>query len=365
MADVVTIVNGRTYVLDDIAHVSDLTWSHGWPYGCLETSWSMDLPPNTYPSALMPAPNHDVRVEIWDGPIRVWCGYLTEPNPGETWGLHAVGWYGAFASLLALDATPTPTAIPSTAVTQAITRAGLPIVVGSTLSTTSIAAADKTITANYVLPLLDAYAEQIGQRWMIDADYTLTFAADPTTPTLVLDNDEALRGTADDSYVTDVYPRFVSSVDMTTGEPDGWGLGHVGTTSQPAGRRERAMDVTELGQMLQATAEGYAQSQLDLNDARKGYTTGLEVRYGDLKTLGGVPRRLGLVKGRDMFRSFNVADVSGQVQLGLSVDVALSKTVYRDGDSTLRIEPLGLAPRTFVDVLRAQKPAQRFDGTAA
>lgn len=365
MADVVTIVNGRTYVLDDIAHVSDLTWSHGWPYGCLEASWSMDLPPNTYPSALMTAPDDDVWVEIWDGPVRVWCGYLTEPNPGEVWELHAVGWYGAFANLLALDATPAPTAIPSAAVTEAISRAGLPIVVGSTLSSTSIAAADETVSANYVMPLLDAYCEQIGQRWMIDADYVLTVAADPATPTLVLDNDDALRGTADDSYVTDVYPRFVSSVDMTTGEPDGWGLGHVGTASQSAGRRERAMDVTDLGQMSQVTAEGYAQAQLDLNDARKGYTTGLDVRYGDLKTLGGAPRRLGLVRGRDMFRSFNVADASGQVQLGLSVDVTLGKTVYRDGESTLRIEPLGLAPRTFTDVQRANKPKATFDGTAA
>lgn len=365
MADVVTIVNGRTYLLDDIAHVSGLAWSHGWPHGCLEASWSMDLPLNTYPAALMPAPNNDVRVEAWDGPIRVWCGYLTEPNPGEVWELHAVGWYGAFANLLALDATPAPSAVPATAVPQAISRAGLPIVVGSTLSSASITAANETVSANYVLPLLDAYAEQIGQRWMIDADYVLTFAADPTTPTLVLDNDDALRGTADESYVTDIYPRFVATVDPSTGDATSWGLGHVGTAAQPAGRRERAMDVTDLGQIAQATAEGYASEQLALNDARKGYTSGLEVRYGDLLTTGGVPRRLGLARGRDMFRSFNVADASGQIQLGLTADVVIGKTTYRDGETTLAVEPLGLAPRTFADVLRANKPTDTFNGAAA
>lgn len=359
MADIVTIVDGREYVLGDLANIADLTWSHGWPYGCLEASWSMDLPPDVYPAALMPRADHDVWVEIWDGPVRVWSGYLKEPDPGETWTLHAVGWYAAFANLLALDSTPAPSAVPSVAVAQAIARASLPVTVGTTLSSISIADADETVVANYVLPLLDTYAAQIGQRWMVDADYVLTVAADPTTPTLVLDNDEALRGVADDDYMTDIYPRFVSSVDGITGEPDGYGLGHVAASSRPAGRRERSMDLTDLGYLSGGTgdANGYAQSQLDLNGSRMGYTRGLTVRYGDLVKLGGAPRRLGLVRGRDMFQSFNVADASGQVQLGLSANVAIGKTRYRDGEATLDVEPVGMATRNFVDTLRALNQA--------
>lgn len=366
MVDVVTIVNGRQYLLGDIANIADLTWSHGWPYGCLEASWSMDLPPDVFPAALMPRVDNDVWVEIWDGPVRTWSGYLIEPDPGDTWTLHAVGWYGAFNNLLALDATPAPSAVPDTAVTQAIARAGLPITIGTALSTSSIAEADETVSLNYVLPLLDTYADQVGQRWMVDADYVLTVAPDPTTPTLVLDSDDVLRGSADDDYVTDVYPRYVSSVDGTTGEPDGWGLGHVATTSRPAGRRERAQDLTDLGFLGSVgAANTYAQAQLDLNGSRMGYTRGLTVLDGDLRRLGGAKRRLGLVRGRDMFRSFSVADASGQVQLGLTADIVIGKTTYTDGESTLAIEPVGLAARTFVDVMRSNRPTETFNGTAA
>lgn len=368
MAIVVTIVGDRRYVLDDIPNVTigDLTWQHGWPYGCLEASWTMDLPPDVFPAALMPRPDNEVRIEIWDGPVRVWAGYLMEPDPGETWTLHAVGWYAAFANALCLTADESTTsAVPSVAVSAAITRFGLPVTIGTTLSSTSIAEADETVSANDVKLLLDTYAAQIGQRWMVDADYVLTVAPDPTTPTLVLDSTEVLRGSADDSYITDIYPRYVNSVDID-GKPDGYGLGHVGSTAQPAGRRERAMDLTDLGMLgSDAAANVYAQAQLDLNGSRMGYTRGLTVRYGDLVRMGGAPRRLGLVRGRDMFRSFNVADASGQVQLGLTADVTIAKTTYRDGESTLAIEPVGLVPRTYVDVQRADKPKDTFDGTAA
>jgi hypothetical protein len=365
MADVLTIVNGREYLLGDLAHVGELTWEHGWPYGCLSASWTLDLPPDVYPAALMPRADHDVRVEIWDGPVRVWAGYLTEPVPGETWTLNALGWYAAFGNVLALTADESTTsAVPDVFVPAAITRAGLPVTIGSTLSSVSMAAADETIAANTVLAGLDQSAALLGHRWMVDADYVLTMAADPTTATLVLDNDEALRGVADDDYVTDTYPRYVSAVSGST--PTAWGLGHVASTSQPAGRRERAMDITDLGYLPNdAAANVYAQAQLDLNGSRMGYTNGLTVRYGDLLRLGGSPRRLGLVKGRDMFRSFNVADASGQVQLGASTNVVIGKSRYRDGEKTIDVQPVDIAARTFVDTLRALKPVDEFDGTAA
>lgn len=360
MADVVTIVDGVSTSLGEIAGVSDLQWSHGWPYGCLQASWRMDLKPNTFPRALTP----NAQVEIWDGPIRVWAGYLSEPVPGSPWELHATGWYAAFSSLLALDATPAPTAIPSVAVAQAITRASLPVTVGSTLQSTTISSADETVATNYVLALMDTYAAQSGQRWAVDADRVLTVAADPPDVFYVLDSMEALRGTADDDYVTDVYSRYVSSVDGVTGDPDGWGLGHVGVSSPPAGRRERAMDVTDLGLMTSATADGYAQGQLDLNSARMGYTNGLTVARGEMLRPGGAPVRLAQVKAGRLLRSFNVADASGQVQVGATADVVIGRTQYVDGEQTIQIEPVGLAPRTFVDTLRVLRQSDEFDGAA-
>lgn len=361
MAQVVTIVDGISYLLDDIANVAGLTWSTAWPGGCLEASWQMDLKPNTFPRALTAGGY----VEVWDGPIRAWSGYLSEPVPGETWTLHAKGWSTMFARLLALTADESaPSAVPNVAIPAAITRAGLPITVGSSLSAVSITEADETVSLNSVAALLDAYAAQEGKRWRVDADNVLWVEDDPTSAHYTHDSPDPLRGTADDDYVTDVYPRFVSSVDGG-GEPDGWGLGHVSTASQPAGRRERAMDVRDRGIMLEADAEALAQPQLDLNGARMGYTNGLEVVYGELVRPGGSPARLGLVRGGEMFTSFNVADASGQVQLGMTADVVIGRTTYVDGSRTLRVDPVGLAPRTFVDTLAALKVPETFDGSAA
>lgn len=362
MADVVTIVGGVEYAVGDIAHVGDLTRSTAWPYGCFEASWTVDLPPNTYPRAL----TANAWVEIWDGPVRVWVGYLSEPVPGEPWTCHAKGWYAAFASLLCLTADQSTTsAVPNVVVPAAITRAGLPITVVSTLPSTSITSGDETVSANYVLPFMDAWTSESGQRWSIDADYRLTVAADPTVARYVYDSTEALRGTADDDYVTDAYPRFVATVDPVSGDPTTYGLGHVATASQPAGRRERAMDVTSRGLMVTADANSLAQGQLDLNGARMGYTNGLDVVYGELVRPGGSPVRLGLVKAGEMLTAFNVADASGQVQLGMTADVVIGRTTYRDGDSVLAVQPVDMAARMFVDTLVALKAPGSFAGTAA
>lgn len=359
MAEVVTIVDGVTYLLGDLAHVSGLQWSHG-EHGCLSASWRMGLKPNTYPRAL----TANASVEIWDGPIRVWAGYLSEPVPGSPWELHAKGWYAAFGNLLALDSTPAPTAIPDTAVDEAIARASLPVTVGSVLQATSITSADETVALNYVLPLLDTYAEQNGMRWMVDADRVLTLYSDPTVAHFILDSPDPLRGTADDDYVTHVFPRFVSSLDVD-GAPDGWGLGEVSTASTPAGIRERGMDVTDRGLMTEPDAEGYAQGQLDLNGARMGYTNALTVAFGDLLRPGGTPARFAHVRNGQLVQSFNAADASGQVQLGMIANFVSGETTYVDGERTILIKPVGLASRTFVDTLKALKPKDSFDGTAA
>lgn len=361
MAEVVAIVGGVEYLLGDLANVGDLVWSTAWSYGCFEASWSLDLPPNTYPRAL----SANAQVEIWDGPVRVWVGYLSEPVPGEPWTCHAKGWYASFASLLCLTADESTTsAVPNVVVPAAIARAGLPITVASPLPSLSITSGDETISANYLLAFMDAWTSESGQRWGIDADYRLTVAADPTTARYVYDSTEALRGTADDDYVTDAYPRYVASLDVD-GNPDSWGLGHVATASQPAGRRERAMDVTSRGLLTGPDANTLAQGQLDLNGARMGYTNGLDVVYGELVRPGGSPARLGLVKAGEMLTAFNVADASGQVQLGMTADVVIGRTTYRDGDSVLAVQPVDMAARTFVDTLAALKTPGTFDGTAA
>lgn len=359
VAEVVTTVDGVSYSLGDIAHVSDLSWSTGWPFGCLEASWQMDLPVTSFPTAVMP----NAMVEIWDGPVRVWSGYLKEPVPGEPWRVHAVGWYATFANLLALDASEIPTSVPDDAVFEAISRAGLPITVASSLASTPITSDSETVSMNPVSSLLDAYAAQEGKRWRVDADRRLWVEADPVDATYLLESTEVARGVADDDYATAMYARYVSSVDVD-GNPDGYGVEPAVVSSPPAGRRERSLDLTDQGVLLAVDAEALASNHLDLNRARLGYISGVEVRFGELVRPGGSPARLGLVRAGEMYEAFNAADASGRIALGSTVPVVIGRTSYTDGGDTLRIDPVGLAPRTFTKVLRAQQPVWTFEGAA-
>lgn len=348
MAEIVVAGSVR---LSHYGAVTDLTWSTGWgndrPGGCQEASWLMDLPGDRS----FPPLQAGRTVEIYDGPARVWKGYLSEPVRDAPWQLHARGAASFAGDYLALDATGAPTTITTTAVTAAINR-GFPVTGSSGIASGALAAT--AVKANRLGDLLDAAATKQADRWAVFADGVLVMAADPTTPKWYLHLADAASGVADDQYITHVYARYVSAVDAN-GNPTAYGIAVVSDDTAAArwGRSEHALDLTSLGLLSSAQAQAHASGVLAQNGARMGFTEPFEATPDNLTSLGGIPARLSLVKAGDMVRVFGVTDPAGMVELRGYRDIVIGETQYVDGSDVLTLKPVGMAPRTLVDVIAA------------
>jgi hypothetical protein len=368
VAEFVTTVGGVDYVLGDIGHTSGGRWSTTWPGGCESASVLIDIAPTAYSAAF----SQGADFAVWDGPKRIWTGYVKEFEPPTFDGparIHARGFYTLAGEYLALAADGlTPTSTPQTAVNEAINR-GLPWVNAATLSTSPFSSAEQTVELNTLAALLEEYLASIGQRAWVDEDRTLRVAADPTTPRWFFNNAEPLRGVADDDYVTHLYGRYVSA--LTEGEPSAWATVKAGGAETGAKRREQPLDLRDLGfYASSSTPQAITTAELGLIGARYGYTSAAVPAHGELLTEGGAPGRLGHVKAGEMFRAFTVADMTGRVQAGLTADVVIGRTEYEDGADTVTLTPMDLAPRTFGAIQRAEKErrdreAAEFKGDAA
>lgn len=353
---VITSAGARLW-LSQMADVSGVTWSSRWganmPGGCYEASWTMDLPPHASHPDLIPGR----RVEVWDGPVRVWTGELTEPDRGEPWSLYARGLARVAAEYLCLDATGAPSSKPTTSVDEAIIR-GLPWIRYDALSDVAFSAAASTVDLNRVDALLNAWSEEAGKRWAVFADRIVIATADPTTPKWVLSPGIGVMGVADDEYATHVTARYVSSV-TADGVPNGWAQVTVPEPPAPSpaadryGRREFPLDLTPLMLLTAARAKSLAQGRLDQASARMGWTSPIEATADELTTMGGVPARLSQIQAGDMLRINGILDADGNLRIGASVDVVLGEVRYADGAQSIYLAPVGLVPRSLSDVLAA------------
>lgn len=348
---------GRSWLLRSLGLHADEAWSWGWPYGCLEASWSMALPVTSQ----HPAFTYGNHVQILDGTGPVFGGILSEVRHGEPWTLNARGFYSLAKDYQARDATGAPTSIPSVAVEQAIAR-GLPWTMPATgISTQPFTSNEETRKVNTVADLLNAWTTSIGQRWGVDALGQLFVAPDPVTPTLHLRTGTAFMGSADDEFITDIWAEYVTAVDID-GKPTA--TARVLVTDEEAvaayrTRREYELDLTGLGIMEALDATAHAKGRLDLGRARMGYVDAVEVGRGELRTVGDVPQRLTLLRTPVMMRAFTVADSQGNVRPGLTVDEVVGE-IRCNPDGTAVLAPVGMVPRTLSDVLaapQAEKPA--------
>lgn len=362
MVDVVTTWAGRDYLMGDLGFVGDTSWETEWPFGCTTASWTVTMPRNF---SVVNATRIGADVQIFDGPILTWGGYLSEVEPAaEQWTFHAKGYYALAENYLATTTGKVPTSIPSVAVSRAITD-GWNVTAATTLPATPLSETDQTVEFNTVRALLDELAASTGRRWKVNEARQLILANDPTTPRWHLDNGDALLSAADDDYLTAIFARYVTA--ESAGEASAWG---VATAVNPVVgnlRREEPLDLTPLGLTTNATAAAAdAANRLALAGQRRGFISGLEIAYGDLTTLGGAPVRLGQVKAGEMLRAYTVADAAGVVQVGATQDIVIGRTAYTDGSDTLQVVPVGLTPRQLSTILAApQKPPEPFTATAA
>lgn len=348
---------------DMLGYAGPVTYSTRWPIGCWEATWEMDLAPDFTDTAARPSSTN--RVEIFWGALRLWVGWLSEVERGgrgEPWRFTAFGLARLANRYVALDDLGVPTSSASHAVTEAVVR-GLPWQLPTLMPTWAPLTTDEeTVKPNRLGDLLDAAAEENGQKWAVFGDGIFTFGTDATAAAWGLTPDVGMSSTTDEEYRTHIYARRVSSESGTPPRPDGWETELVARAA-PLGRYEDYLDLTGRGLMSEAQALGAAQGVLDSTGQRMAYVAPFEGTTVSLTSLGGIPAELALVRAGQAVTIWGLLDSLGNPAFGASTVITLGEVTYTDGDDTIRLAPVGMAARDVSSIIaEASKPPEGFQG---
>lgn len=327
--------------LHALTKVSDLRWKHGADGGCLEASWSISQRPGSFS---FPVLRRGAEVEIFDGIIRVWYGRLSEPGE-ETSACLAVGPLSDASRYLCVTSANQPTSSVNTGITQAIVD-GLKITYNGDAPTGVPATGPQYLDA-----AIAAAATSTSTRATVRADGILRFEADPTVPSLVIAPGVASLGRSDEDWATHVYCYYVSAVSGTPSAPSAWATALASAPDQAAlyGRATQFVDLTDRGLLTSAQAAAIATGILAKTGARLSITNGLTVTSAQLRDVGGQRASLAQVTAGRMVRLLGVRTPDGA---GSSVvDVVIGSTDYLDGSGQITLNPLGMVPRSFADVI--------------
>lgn len=343
--------------LDSRFTVSDLRDStiyrrEGWS-GDYQASCTWSAPPGFSADWLC----RGALFEVVEHGLVTWRGVLSEPDVGDVWSLHANGLGSLADEHLSVVAGPTLSTVPNDVVDYAIGTDGLAWQRWESLGSASVGSADGEATVS-VSKLLDRAAQAQGKRWHVDTAGEVTFRTDPTTPTFTMTPGSGYMGTADDQYVTHLYGYYVSSVNGTTGLPDGWGL-VVGSDSVAAakfGRKALTVDLTALGLMTAVAAQANIEGRFALVGGRMGWTNGVDLSVFNLRRLGSGPASPLNVRAGDMLRIPGVMDARSTATVRASIDVVLGEVTRVHAERRAFATPVGFTPRDFQG---AVAPAQR------
>lgn len=312
--------------------VGALSYDHSYGGGCLSAQWTLDAP--SYFSDQGAKAGR--LVSIYDGPLRVWYGRLTEPARGTPWTFNAEGFQAALADYAPLDTSgvnPVPTTDPNVALTDATTLRGLPVTVPTVLPTV----ATVTQAPNLISDLLNQIADLTGQKWQVDRDGHVTMAPPPTDIDYLFMLDDTF-GRTFDGYATDMYVKFTDVADSTVKMVTAGPL----TGQRPFGRVEQVIDLTQDPPMTVPDAQTLVDAARDLLGERLNYTNTLTCVPGQLLSVGGLPVRLSTVRAGQVIRLVGGAATDsgiGEVRYSVGLPVVIGQTSYDAVGDVLQITP--------------------------
>lgn len=332
-------IDGRLLAELGVGDAGKVEWSHG-ERGCREAAFSLPLSRGRRHPLLSGRP----LVELMAGPSSLWTGRLAEPDWTEM-RFTALGLAADAGNFQALDSSSNSTAEPDTAVDEAIDR-GWGVTRGAGIDAAAIS--DLTEGINSVAAILDTSADEQGEWWQVTADRVLSMSGQPAAPTYQIVPGVVDLGYADDDYSPTIAVRYRT----TTG-----GFATELVTDAAAetrfGPREVPWDVTDLGPMTQARAQGLGAGVLAKGRSRLGWVSQIEVSANELLTMGGVPASLPLVRSLEVVRIHvdydDMLDLDGRT----FVDAMIGQTDYEAGSPTIRLSPVGKVAQTLSEVMEA------------
>lgn len=306
-----------------------------WDGGCVEASWQHRSGPHSALKATS-------LVQIFDGAIPVWAGQIREYDPDS--GVVSCVGLSAEATALAVDSTGAATAVPDTALSVAVSRGALRWVV-PVLS--SVPWSDLSDGVSTIDTMLNALARQYDRHWGVGPDRTLYWEATPTAPRWHIAPGVVRLALAEDDYASHLYGTY----DDGTATPK---VATVGDAASAArwGRQERSVDLTPMGAITLATAQGVLTSMLSRGMARPQYSGPLELTAGQLINPGGSPAHLPSVRAGQLVRVHGLYDETVTLGGATYVDLVIGECTYQAGAATVSLTPQGAPPRTLAEVLR-------------
>lgn len=302
----------------------DLEWGLCWPGYSDELTFDV----SAIPGACKPGASV---LLVWGGEA-LWGGTLEEPVRGER--LRASGLHRLGENYAALDGSGNPSALTDTAVPVAIGR-GLPWSWKTGAGLTAPINLDTPVT---ISELVDAQTALLGGvDWGIDPRGTTVSTTRPT-PRLHLRPGVDGLGIAWDGYCSTIVARYKDSTSgvLTTvirtdaAAADRWGYKeHTLTTA-----------INDGAAMTLAQAEAILDSLLAHGRSRPGWTTNLEVEYGDVVNNHGQSVELATIKPWEQIRIQGLTDDVGDLSGRTWVDMPLAR-INHDGPTTT-LTPVGL-----------------------
>lgn len=329
-------------------YVGSLGWSHQWPGGCWDASWTMAGLSRTAASRLLV---RNAEVRVYEGTWPVWRGYIDETGDGQG-SFTARGHYRQAEEFLALDLVTGPVSNTETAINDAIADGW------DVTAPNSPPAGVASEEPQYVHQLLDTAATAAGQRWGVDAFGRVYFAADPTEPSLIVTPGQPLMGTADDDFVTKIKAGFVAAVSGTPPVPSDIDYVETADIAEPHGRAEVYVDLTPRGLITATEAQNIVNGMLSKAGGRVGFTSPLTLGWHQLLTTGGTPANPATVAAGRMVRVYGAINPDGTAVAGGTVDIVVGATAYEAASRQITLSPVGMVPRTLSDVL-AVTPVER------
>lgn len=332
-----------------IGPVGDLEWTERWPGGMWEASWRMHLPVN----ADHPVLRRGARVKLVEHGAVIGQLTLNEPDRAE-WAFTASGLAREGEGFMCLDGAGNASATPDTVIDAAIAR-GLPWTRPASIGAAVLANAEGLRPDRSLATLLDMWVEETSQRWAVNEHGEIYRASDPTTAAWHLTPGNGQLGLADDEYASHLVGRYQSAAGVYSSVS-------VGDTaaSDRWGRKEYGVDLTGLGVITGARATAILQGMLAKGRARLGWTNGVEVTPGQLRTAGGGRAHLRSVRAGHMVRLHGILDA--QLETRMSLSFVIGEANHR-ADGTLAITPVGLVARDLASVLSlTPKTGPRYGG---
>jgi hypothetical protein len=352
--------------------LSGVEWSSCWLYdgvgGDKQASWQW------FTTIRPPWLHAGADVVIRTSGRRRWAGRLNEPEETDGgWSCSAYGLrvladdYQSFVNVAAPgdpDEWATSTSADP-ALDSAIDERNLPWFRFDDFGSSPVGTEDDTtLTLGEVLARA---TKRAGLRAVVDQFGTARLLADPTAARWRVGGMSNYLGTADDELVTRLYGYYVSGVDGSTGEPNGWATvvtpELLSASTETADERkfgvrvERTVNLTALGLVTEADAQADVDGRFALVGGRMGWTAGFAVTRAWLTAANGAPGNPAAIRAGDMLALPGVRDFRTSTANRATAIVIAGEARYVADEDVCYVTPMGYVPRDFQSALTAaQKP---------